>query len=563
VTAAGNGAHDLGARDEVIALDRALARRLWARARALYDNEIAQERSYAARRYQIKTAVQAVLCALAGRNAAIELPTGTGKTLIACLVAVLWKDVRPHSRILLIVPSRTLVGQHFEVALWVARELVVDRLTDDQAGDPGSQRRTLTRGAFIVSTPGVLASAISRGVTDAAVVQSFDLVIVDEFDQFVVRDEGERETLARWAVHWQRLEAHLPKDARYLIKSATLGLGAAPPPKSGRRPRNPRADWIAERLDPVVIRVPERAYQAVAPFQRVRAAAVVDTRADQLLAAVSVSKGRAHLRLDEELGPVDYGDVERRAPQLCDGAVGRVVQLHGPDRRLRAVTMTGDIRRRFCAITSLMMMPQHIVEDLTQYLNVEYGPCAIKSATNEQIFLEVAPQLKDQRPDGRFRFQAGAKAAAVTAIVAARSAAGQRGVLFLRTITLLRGLAPLLATLGTPLFELTGELGDQARRQAVGGFRASQGGLLVMTRTTGGRGLDLPFADYALFYSPKSDPVAMWQEMSRIRATVSTPKDILVLCYGADELARLHKVVEALVAEGRRASWEIGQAERT
>jgi hypothetical protein len=31
------------------------------------------------------------------------------------------------------------------------------------------------------------------------------------------------------------------------------------------------------------------------------------------------------------------------------------------------------------------------------------------------------------------------------------------------------------------------------------------------------RGLDLPFADHAVFHSPKTHPITMWQEMARIR----------------------------------------------
>jgi hypothetical protein len=119
------------------------------------------------------------------------------------------------------------------------------------------------------------------------------------------------------------------------------------------------------------------------------------------------------------------------------------------------------------------------------------------------------------------------------------------------------GLKPILASTGLPLFELTGERTDRQRRIALGGFRESRNGLLLMTRTTGGRGLDLPFAHYAAFYSPKTDPVTMWQEMSRIRSIVSNPKDIHVLCYGEQEVATLRGVVAILQVQGRRVSCSV------
>jgi superfamily II DNA/RNA helicase len=189
----------------------------------------------------------------------------------------------------------------------------------------------------------------------------------------------------------------------------------------------------------------------------------------------------------------------------------------------------------------------------------------IKTEENETVFLEQVPRLLDGRPgrEKHFGFSRGGKTDALIDIVARRGLARERGVVFLRTITLLEGLTPLLVKTGLPLFELTGEKSDDERRVAIRCFRQSKNGLLVMTRTTGGRGLDLPFAHYAVFYSPKTSPVTMWQEMSRIRSTVSNPKDIYVMCYGDEESGTLDGVVEELKAQGRRATygvWVSGRA---
>ncbi|WFU25437.1 DEAD/DEAH box helicase [Bradyrhizobium sp. CB1717] len=526
---------------------------LWAIAEALFANDVARDRAYTLRRYQVETAIRAVEIALAGRNAGIELPTGTGKTLIACLVAALWKKLRPTSRVLLIVPSRTLVVQHFDVALWIAKSLTVDRLTDDQSGDPGALRRTILRSDLLVSTPGILAGAVARGIADD-VISSFDLVIVDEFDQFVVVDETDRESAVRYAELWQRLVRELPAAARYLVKSATLGLASQEPKRRVMTKAQRRSALIGKLLNPVAITVPEQSYAAVIPFKPIRMSRVHDGNVAVLLEAVDVSKGKAHLRLDEAIGPVDYRDVERRAPQLCEGAANRSVRLRSGAGAMRSIVITNPVRQAFCGITKLMMMPQHILEDLTRDLGTDFGDCKIKTRRNEIAYLEDVPILRDDRDDDHFHFLRGQKTDALQAIVTVRAKARERGVLFLRTITLLEGLKPILAAARLPLFELTGEKTDHERKVAIDRFRKSANGLLLMTRTTGGRGLDLPFAHYAVFYSPKSDPVTMWQEMSRIRSTVSTPKDIHVLCYGDREVSVLQQVVSALVAENRRVT---------
>jgi superfamily II DNA or RNA helicase len=533
---------------------RALIRTLWVRARALFDNTIAHQRLYSPRRYQIKAAVRAILLALQGRNDAIELPTGTGKTVIACIAAVLWKSLNPGSRVLFIVPSRTLVVQHFDVALWVARDLKVDRITDQQSGDPGALRSTLLRADFVISTPGVLASALKRGVVDDDVQASFDLIIIDEFDQFVVLEEADFTTEARYAEHWKSLSGLLPEQARHLITSATLGLSGTTTSKPGRGSKGEhRSHLIEQMLHPVVIRVPETAYAAVVPLNPVRAVVIEDLRIQDLLDGVHTSKGRMHIHLDEEIRFTgDFRDVERRAPQICSGPDNRVVHIRSAMRHFENVVVTEKVKAAFCGITGFLMMPQHIFEDLTLGLSTQSYDCTIKNSLNETVYVENATVLSDEREDDHFHFLAGRKTERAIAIVESRSKIAQRGVVFVRTLTLLEGLKPLFSNLGLPFFELTGEKADHERRQAIAGFRASTNGLLLMTRTTGGRGLDLPFAHYALFYSPKTEPAAMWQEMSRIRSIVSDPKDIYVLCYGADEACRLTAVVAALLKEGRR-----------
>jgi hypothetical protein len=524
-------------------------------ARGLYGNNIGQHRSYAQRRYQVQTALDAVAHLSAGHNVAIELPTGVGKTLIACLAAVFWKRICPGSRTLLIVPSRTLVVQHFEVARWVAPVIRIDRLGDDQSSNPGSLRWSLMQAEFIVSTPGILASALRRGVVDQAVIDSFRLVIVDEFDQFVVVDESERESIARYAENWNKLQTRLPSTTRYIVKSATLGMA-----ESHHTPRQCltrgrlHAALVGEMMKPVIILVDESEFAPFVPRQAIIEVRLHDRRVEELLEGISNAKGRAHLLLDEalKLGTLDYADVERRASQLGGAAIGSRIRLRLAHRSWLEVSITKAVRQQFRTITGFQMLPQHIFEDLTEGFETRVGDCEVKTSLNQRYYLEQVPILVDTRRDNHVRFQAGGKTDATLRIVAIRAARGQRGVLFVRTITLLAALRDALEPLSLPLIELTGEKSDDERRLAISRFRATAGAVLLMTRTTGGRGLDLPFADYAIFYSPKSEPATMWQEISRIRSTVSATKDTYVLCYGEHEGSTLAETIFAFKGEGRQ-----------
>jgi Helicase conserved C-terminal domain len=379
-------------------------------------------------------------------------------------------------------------------------------------------------------------------------------VIVDEFDEFVVIEEGDRETAARYAANWRRLHAQL--TARYLIKSATLGLSSLRAPQKTPTKATRRAQLIANLLNPLPIVVPQRCYATVAPFKQIRAIVLEDGRVANLLDAIHISKGNAHLRLDEIVGPLDYNDVERRAATICDSPLGRKMSIRTELGLFRSIAINAETRHAFCSIVSFIMMPQHIVEDLSDGLAIRIGTIAIKTAMNENIFVEGAHILVDNRKGNRFKFKAGGKAYATIELALRRSRSGQRGVLFIRTLTLMAGLRTFLSNADIQVFYLSGEMADSTRRRSIDGFKNSTNGLLVMTRTTGGRGLDLPFAHYSIFYSPKTDPITMWQEASRIRSTAANPKDIVVLCYGDSEIDRMKSIVNHWEAQGKHSTWD-------
>lgn len=523
-------------------------------ARSLFANRLARERSYTLREYQLVAAAKAATATAAGRNCALELPTGTGKTVIACLAAVLRKHLAPRSRVLLVVPSRTLVVQHFDVALWVAGKICVDRLTDEQQGNPAAIRSTLLRAGLIISTPGLLANALSRRVVEEVVLATFDFVIADEFDQFIVVDELERGSVARYAQHWDRLRQILPEQARYFVKSATLGAHTQPQSRSRRASH--RARLLTAELDPIRIEIPEKEYHAVVPLQRIRVVQAADENVNELLEAIANLKGQAHLGLENSLGAVDYDDVERQAPRLCERPVGEKITLRIPGGGSLTRRLTGTARRAFCKIAWCLMIPQHLLEDLTRDLECYLGACEIKTRENNRLYIQEALLLKDEREDNRFHFAAGAKARRLLSILSRRHC--ERAVVFVRTLELLNGLRPMVATLGRPLVQLTGVMEDAERRAALKAFRSSSNALLLMTRTTGGRGLDLPFAGFAVFYSPKTDPQTMWQEMSRIRSTISIPKDTYVLCYNPGEVDKVTVTASELRAQGRHVELIIG-----
>ncbi|MDC7675185.1 C-terminal helicase domain-containing protein [Asticcacaulis machinosus] len=132
---------------------------------------------------------------------------------------------------------------------------------------------------------------------------------------------------------------------------------------------------------------------------------------------------------------------------------------------------------------------------------------------------------------------------------------GQRGVLFFRNIRILERLEAELVAVGYPCVTVHGQKKPSQNDQTLDQFRQTDGLLLLITRDTGKRGLDLPEADFAVFYSPKSRDDVTWQEVSRIRSTLTNRKSTYILYYkGTGEEEKLDNMVAGL----RETTYSVG-----
>ena len=126
--------------------------------------------------------------------------------------------------------------------------------------------------------------------------------------------------------------------------------------------------------------------------------------------------------------------------------------------------------------------------------------------------------------------------------------AGQRGVIFFRHIKVLREALSNLQSRHKVIATVHGERSASENDNALSIFRRQRGALLLITRDTGKRGLDLPEADYAIFYSPKAREDVTWQEVSRIRSTVRNIKETYILYYlHSGEEKKMNTMIDALV----------------
>jgi superfamily II DNA or RNA helicase len=119
----------------------------------------------------------------------IVAPTGTGKTLVSQLfMALLRRELDAKPRVLVVIPSRGLVAQHFVDASWM-RKTVPIALHKINADTPKYQIiETLNSFGIVFTTPITLSRRLALpGARDA--LRKFDCAIFDEIDVHLTVDE--------------------------------------------------------------------------------------------------------------------------------------------------------------------------------------------------------------------------------------------------------------------------------------------------------------------------------------------------------------------------------------
>jgi superfamily II DNA or RNA helicase len=136
-------------------------------------------------------------------------PTGSGKTLMSNLVVALLAHERPlrHPRVLVVVPSRSLLVQHVADAQWLQIQLHIPiHMLAPELSLP-MVRAVLAGAGVVYTTPITLIHRLSS--LGGEPLQAFDCAIFDEIDTYVTAEELD-ERRDTWPALEACLESGLP-----------------------------------------------------------------------------------------------------------------------------------------------------------------------------------------------------------------------------------------------------------------------------------------------------------------------------------------------------------------
>ena len=465
-----------------------------------------------------------------GRSAQLILPPGVGKTLISQMVALRWlrSAKGKGKKVVYILPGRLLLDQHFEYGLWLANFIRPFRLDSRATRSFVSLERDFLGSDVIFTTPELLWNCIHNGDLSIDRVRDIGLVVIDEFDEFVKMHISRRGRSARFRKDIAQLLPLLAQtQSKFLLTSATPhGID------DDTMGKDPRTQLVEDLLCPRYVDVPENLYWEFVPVVRVYwvpirddDVSLADTAIAQLIAEnIEYLQGRVTQETIRTGKATNHAYRIRRRDlieQLQGIVSGREKFLHifYHNRPILSIPLDSGILIACRIIQSAIHARLFLFEDMFEGIEVE----VIVSNVSRYCLVRDNPSTRDYHVELKLK--------ATMASQLVHKNKRRRGVIFCRNIELVDALADEIRQTSIKCTVVHGDLDDIQRRQAIEEYRRGESNVLLVTRRTGGRGFDIPEADYAIFYSPKEEERTMWQEVLRIRSMRRHVKNVYVLFY--------------------------------
>ncbi|WP_157204847.1 helicase-related protein [Methylomonas methanica] len=464
------------------------------------------------------------------------------------MTAALFLSGRPDTRILFTAPRRTLLTQLHDRSRWLNPSHPVQLVGLDPRENDRHVAASSRYAPILFGMPEFLANRIARGAVPPDLVERVGLLIIDEFDAFLTLRYLARRTAVSFHEPLERLISALPSTCRLLLVSATTPEIASPKADANVEAQIDASaqtafrQFLDDTLAPAYVSIAERYYADFIPHAQIVAVAVHDASVQEIDRAIDDEVSLMINWISGEVGfPINPAYVLPRLTHIREGRLG----LAPGGVRVKGMEKVSALLGR---LQLMHHLPDFLYEDMARGFEA-YSADVWRYTTDLDGRYEVTVNRVDapnkegdqivMRPEPRGKFDA------VRTIVARRT--GERGVIFLRNIRILRVLAESLSGDGRALVCVHGERTDAENDQALRRFRAVDGTLLLITRDTGKRGLDLPEGDFSIFYSPKSREDVTWQEVSRIRSTIRNRKSTYMLFYeDTGEEEKMSAMIKAL-----------------
>jgi hypothetical protein len=147
---------------------------------------------------------------------------------VSNFVTRLWLDSNKKSAVVVVVPRRVLVAQHFAYAQWMDDAVDFYHLSDYTVQRPARFVANTARTRLLFTTPDLFANKVRPGLISNFFKRSIGLVVVDEFDEFLLPEFTEEGCQCRFDIAFQNFLDVLPRSCRFLLMRATSPMIEGP-----------------------------------------------------------------------------------------------------------------------------------------------------------------------------------------------------------------------------------------------------------------------------------------------------------------------------------------------
>jgi len=471
-------------------------------------------------------------------NSLLLLDPGLGKTLVSQITFLALSTSKSKvQKAIILVPSRLLRDQHYRAASWFSVSRYIMNIDEQTAKIPTKLRDSFERANWIITTPKRFWNALQKDYRLRQLLREISLCIVDEFDAHASEDvDEEGEPIGRLSKAAIDLVAEIKSNgALFLCMSATQRTAAQP--------------WL-EIFDLKKVTIPDRLIHRYSAFVKLDLLAIHDdfvTQADGLINLVVVDclrKMRKELTDEFLLDPeIDPDRLQRQATRIKPGIRERIYFPFPIDEYVNIYQnpkLKGLIGRFLQAYAERLFL----YEGRLSKIELEtYKKYAIDNLTGEKVPVDSVGQVSyDTKPSVTQKLQA-----LLTLIM---SRIDEKCLVLVRNTDINYFIFKFLLSNGIKSSSLIGEMTDKARRESLERFEHGKTSVLIANRQLGGRGFDLPIAEYAIFLSPKRSAETMWQEMLRIRSSKRKPKDVYVMYYShSKERPKMSSLLEEIKSD--------------
>jgi len=357
--------------------------------------------------------------------------------------------------------------------------------------------------------------------------------VVDEFDAQAAEDvDYDGEPIGRFSADGAALIEEIKQNGSlFLCMSATQRAAAEP--------------WL-ELFDLVQVEIPKRLIAGYSAFVRFNKCSIRDERAIELDSAINLVVTDALRKIRYELTneflvdpEIDPDHLYPQASRVIEGSRGHV-RFPPPIDETVDIEFSPRLRSLLGRFLQAYSHRLFLFEGRLEEMHLEvYERSATINYTDERTRVKCATDISYSRKAAPTR-----KFDALLELLKQRR--NERCLILVRNTDVNVFITNLLSSENLDSGAVTGQMTDEQRRKSLTLFDQGLAKILVVNRQIGGRGFDLPKADFAVFISPKRAEETMWQETLRIRGTKRKPKDVYVLYF---EDTKEQEKMDSLVAE--------------